>query len=896
MSHPLDFRLAGRIPEPGDNVAIAIRRLDAGTWIQDGAMRYVLPHTILEGHRFARAPIKEGEALLSWGLPFGHARRAISSGEYICNEKILEALKRRRVEFSLPEIANFRDHFCPPEFDEQLYAIGAQVPLSQDGRTFEGFARAGGRGYGTRNHIVVIGLTSHEAALVTRVARQLDASVRERYANIDGVVAIAHTEGGGPKEPNNKAYLLRTLAGYLVHPNVGACVVVDLGESPVSHQDVFDTLSELWPETAPAEVTVIQGGNGFQDGYARAVRAVEALADVCQQTPRTPCPVSGLKIALQCGGSDAFSGISGNPLAGWIAKEVIRRGGCANLAETDELIGAERYALRNVRSEEVARDFLRHVRAFEHWTSLHGHSGASNPSGGNNFRGLYNIAIKSIGAARKRDPEVRLDYVIDYSEPMPDRGFYFMNSPGNDLESVAGQVASGANLIVFVTGNGSITNFPFVPTIKVVTTSERYRLLSEEMDVNAGRYQDGESMASLGMEAFELAISVASGGTTAGERAGHSQVQIWREWRQSDDGSPEVSNPEKVPPLVSDPFRPSLIRPLLKLDEMDTNAALQSSLSPFLSQLKTMPERWSRGLVLPTSLCAGQVARLIVSGLENQEEKVVSQWSALVHTEGCGSSDAELERMQLRTLSGYLRHPFTQCASLLEHGCEKTHNDAFRIYLDECGMDVDSFGWASIQMDGGIKNVTSKLHGWSRNIVASRGGDDDRQVAIGIYFDREVPAEQVERMGRLVALLEASGVAMVCAGGAGFSSSQSLAYGEPVSGSGVYQMETPTDHRLEILSGLGGTGVFMILDVASRGHGQGLECIPVLQINGGRAISAEGAVSGYDIDVEGAVDDDYCQQLLRMMSKVALAQYRPLSMRVRNLGFQLTRGLHGVSL
>ena len=169
MSHPLDFRLAGRIPEPGDNVAIAIRRLDAGTWIQDGAMRYVLPHTILEGHRFARAPIKEGEALLSWGLPFGHARRAISSGEYICNEKILEALKRRRVEFSLPEIANFRDYFCPPEFDEQLYAIGAQVPLSQDGRTFEGFARAGGRGYGTRDHIVVIGLTSHEAALVTRV-------------------------------------------------------------------------------------------------------------------------------------------------------------------------------------------------------------------------------------------------------------------------------------------------------------------------------------------------------------------------------------------------------------------------------------------------------------------------------------------------------------------------------------------------------------------------------------------------------------------------------------------------------------------------------------------------------------------------------------------------------
>jgi altronate dehydratase len=115
----------------------------------------------------------------------------------------------------------------------------------------------------------------------------------------------------------------------------------------------------------------------------------------------------------------------------------------------------------------------------------HGHSAEGNPSGGNKFRGLYNIALKSIGAARKKDPEVQLDYVIDYSERMTAPGFYFMDSPGNDLESIAGQVASGCNMIFFTTGNGSITNFPFVPTVKFVTTTGRWNLLHDDMDVNA---------------------------------------------------------------------------------------------------------------------------------------------------------------------------------------------------------------------------------------------------------------------------------------------------------------------------------------------------------------------------------------------------------------------------
>ena len=222
------------------------------------------------------------------------------------------------------------------------------------------------------------------------------------------------------------------------------------------------------------------------------------------------------------------------PLVSWVAKEVIRYGGGANLAETDELIGAEPYVLQNVRDTDTAQHFLDMIARFKDRVAWHGESAEGNPSGGNKFRGLYNIVLKSIGAAMKRHPDTQLDYCIEYGEPMREPGYYFMDSPGNDLESIAGQVASGCNAIFFVTGNGSITNFPFVPTLKVVTTTQRYEMLERDMDINAGAYQDGISMDALVGLYLDLTVAVAGGQRSKGENAGHAQVQIWRNWPQKD--------------------------------------------------------------------------------------------------------------------------------------------------------------------------------------------------------------------------------------------------------------------------------------------------------------------------------------------------------------------------
>ena len=389
-----DFYAIGRLPVPGDNCAIATRRLDAGTLIEHDGARYRIDYTILEGHRFAIAPIAPDEALLSWGLPFGYATVPIAPGSYVRNPKILKALATRGLDFSLPPDANFRDNPLEAyELDPATFAPGAQVPVYPDAaeRTFLGYQRGADRGVGTRNHIVILGVTSRVGswakALEARFRGQTNDLANDDLANFDGVVAVAHTEGGGDERPNNLELLLRTLAGFIINPNVGAVLVVDDGLGPVTGRAVREWMrAHDYPLNAVISrfVTLRNSFDADLDLGAALIR--EWLPRVAT-TPRTPEPLGALSIALQCGGSDAFSGISGNPLLAWIAREVVRHGGIANLAETDELIGAEEYILKNVPDLATAQRFLATIERFKERVAWHGHTAEGNPSGGNNFRG-----------------------------------------------------------------------------------------------------------------------------------------------------------------------------------------------------------------------------------------------------------------------------------------------------------------------------------------------------------------------------------------------------------------------------------------------------------------------------------------------------------------------------
>lgn len=902
MSSPLSFPTVGRLPAPGDNVAIAIRRLEAGTLVELGGGARALTHTVLEGHRFAVRAIAAGEPLLSWGLPFGHALTAIAAGEYVCNQAMLEALAVRRLDLTLPDRPNFADHLVPFVLEEETFRPAPPVDLVTTPRTFAGYRRSGRRGVGTRNTIVILGTTSRTAGFARQLAARLQPLARV-HPSLDGIVAVTHTEGGGPGEPNNGPEVLRALAGFLVHPNVGAVLAIDQGGEPINNARLHGFLCDHGYPLADVPHAFLSIGGGLAAGLANGEAIVRRWLPVVAAERRTAEPLRDLRVALQCGGSDAFNGVSGNPLAGAIVHEIVRHGGTGVLCETDELSGAESYLVRNVRDGATARALLGWIAAFRTRLSWHGVTAESNPSGGNRLRGLYNITLKSLGAVHKKDPRTRIDHVIDYAEPLPGPGFTFMNSPGNDLEGIAGQVGAGCNLFLFVTGNGSITNFPFVPTLKITTTTRRHELLQHEMDLNAGRYLDGESMETLAAEGVDLVIATASGQRTRGEDAGHSQTSLWRNWRQTDGSKLAEIRARPAPdgePLVTRPREDASARIL-----PETTLAVYALGDRFATE--------RIGLVLPTSLCAAQIARLAATRMNEQpigRADGIERFVALAHTEGCGFGGESMYGLLHRTYHGYATHPNVAAALLLEHGCEKIPNDVMRRQFEAAGLPLARFGWASVQLDGGIEKSITRVAAWFTSAAATLPAVARRQADLGALHlglvsagvPDAAPATTLAQV--TAAVLSAGGTVLLPEGDPLLATREffvplvgtrpwhaTLAYGQAFTQPGLHVVATDTDHWEENLAGLGACGAHLFVGLVSDSSRQAHPMLPLIQV------AANGApLAREDIDVvlSGNPGSD-AHAVLEIVAQTASHAYVPVANAGGFVDFQLSRGLLGVS-
>lgn len=554
-----------------------------------------------------------------------------------------------------------------------------------------------------------------------------------------------------------------------------------------------------------------------------------------------------------------------------------------------------------MRHVETARAFLATIERFQERVAWHGHTAEGNPSGGNMFRGLYNIVLKSLGAAMKRHPEVRLDHVIGYGERMHEPGYYFMDSPDNDLESIAGQIASGANMIFFITGNGSITNFPFVPTIKFVTTTQRYELLRRDMDVNAGAYLDGTPMPELGQQTFEQTLAVASGTRSAGEKAGHAQVSLWRDWPQTDAHHLQRLQRTALPTGTPIAVQRAAVRSSL------TFKAMRTAHGYVTDQI---------GLILPTSLCSGQIARLIATRLHttyDAAQSPLSRFVALPQTEGCGVSGGASEQLYARTMLGYLTHPLVQYGVLLEHGCEKTHNDYMAQQLAQMGYDRQRCGWASVQLDGGIEQVTKKVEAWFATMLAATpepvyGAVGLEALCLGLLASGPLPSVVAQSLAQLTQLIVTAGGTVVVPETAPLLAAPaylgtlglphavpaSLAYGQKVTQPGFHVMETPTQHWLETLTGLGATGVEVMTAYVATLPLQAHPMIPLLQVT---AELDDRSPGGTDLDLVLTGDSDqWALAIVQRLLDVAGRKYIPALLAQGHADFQVTRGLLGVSL
>jgi altronate dehydratase len=952
------------LPTPEDNVAIVPERLEAGQRLDIEGAPVVLRHAVLQGHRICVRPVRAGEPLLSWGLPFGTALEDLAPGDYVCNEKMREVLLQRNPQDfpqESPPVVNFSDRDTVAERTlPQAPVFGHNAPAHTGERTFPGYRRGPSRGWGTRNHLAVIGTTSRSRAAVLAAADEL-ARRHPATEGFDGVVPVVHTEGGGHDAPLNAPLLVRTLAGFAVNPNVGAAIVVGDPEAAVSNRDVLAALGEL--PHSPHEYTVrfCLAADASEEAVAGIVAAAESVVERVKGCVREPAPLSALKVGMQCGGSDAFSGVSANQVLGRAMHTLIDHGGAVGLAETDELIGSEVFTLARVADASVTDRFLEIQQRFKDYAQAHGHTAEGNVSGGNIYRGLYNITLKSLGAARKKDPRTAIDHVIDYAEPMDRPGFYFMDSPGNDLESVAGQVASGANLIIFTTGNGSITNFPFVPTLKVVTTTARFRHLESDMDFNAGRILDGHSMDAEGQELFELAVATAGGQPAKGEASRQSQTQIWRSWhfRSTADGTAGAAGRD----------RGSFTgEPLLPLGGSGAAAA---------PEIVVAGNRFD--LVLPTSLCSGQVAEQIAARVTGEQAGASGDAAgssrgqagasgalpvvALSHTEGCGVSSGSAEEIFRDTLLGYATHPLTAHAVFLEHGCEKTHNDFFRDSLAARGEDAGDFDWASIQAEGGIARVTEHVVSALADAQAARTGraagtgapakEDAHSAArvrgaegeaasalaaegapsteggpaplVGISTSARNAARTAPLVAALIRRLLAGGTGVLLAASDPVLEQESfllplgldphpeptLPHAAQVRIPGLHLMDDSSSDWLETATGLGASGASVLVVFADLHPRQPHRFLPTVQVGtAGRAqgmdlvldlpredgAEGEPASGGAAAGGTGRASDAALEAILTAVAQAAAGEFVQATRPRANVGFQVSRGRFGVSL
>jgi altronate hydrolase len=480
---------------PEDSVVIARATLLPGAPVADNVSA---SERIPAGHKVAVRPIAKGEAIRRYGQIIGFAAAPIAPGQHVHVQNCV--------------MGDFAKDYA--------YGVDARpTAYANPAATFMGIRRPDGR-VATRNYIGIltsVNCSAHVADLVAGVFRRNPFTGEDPladYPNVDGVVALTHKTGCGMTEKEPLRLLRRTLAGYARHVNFSHVVVLGLG----CEVNQIRGLKEEQHLAERIRNMDIQEMGGTRKTVEATVDFVKGVLAEANNVTREPAPVSELRVALQCGGSDGYSGVSANPALGAASDLVVRHGGTVILSETPETYGAEHLLTRRAVSREVGEKLVGLMRWWEEYTAREGAEMNANPSPGNKAGGLTTILEKSLGAMAKAGSTNLVD-VVNYAEPVTKKGFVFMDTPGYDPVGATGQVAGGANLLCFTTGRGSVFGCKPTPSIKLATNTPMYQRMQDDMDVNCGAVLDGDlTVQECGQQIFELMLRVASGERTKSEQ------------------------------------------------------------------------------------------------------------------------------------------------------------------------------------------------------------------------------------------------------------------------------------------------------------------------------------------------------------------------------------------
>ena len=485
-----------------DNVLIALRDLPAGTQVP--GLAAALPGPVPRGHKLASAPIAAGARVIRYGQIIGEAKQAIPAGAHV------------------------HSHNLGMGAHDQDYAFATDarpLPPADRAATFQGYHRADGR-IGTRNYLGILTSVNCSGSVARFIAEAAErAPWLAEMANIDGVVPIVHGTGCG-MSGRDEGYdtLYRTLRGYARNPNFGAILLLGPGCEVMQIPDLIG--QGRMRADGLFKYMTIQGTGGTRKTVERGVAMLREMAGDANRATRATAPASALTVGLQCGGSDGYSGITANPALGAASDLLVRHGGTTILSETPEIYGAEHLLTRRAVSREVGEKLIERIRWWEDYCARNGGEMDNNPSPGNKKGGLTTILEKSLGAVAKGGT-APLSGVYKFGEPIETPGFVYMDSPGYDPCSVTGQIASGATLITFTTGRGSVSGYKPVPCVKLATNDEMHARMEDDMDINCGDIVSrGVSIEAKGKAIFELLLKVASGEKTKSEEQGFGGAEF----------------------------------------------------------------------------------------------------------------------------------------------------------------------------------------------------------------------------------------------------------------------------------------------------------------------------------------------------------------------------------
>ena len=482
---------------PADNVAVAITPLKAGETIQIDGQEITLKTDIPAGHKVTLQDFNEGDNIVKYGYPIGHAIKHVPQGSWICEKEIKTNL------------AGLLDYSYNP--------VEVSLDIPQENLTFKGYRRKNGD-VGIRNEIWIIPTVGCVNGIVNQLAEALRRETKEE--GIDAIMAFPHNYGCsqlGDDHENTK----KILRDMVLHPNAGAVLVVGLG-CENNQPDIFREFIGEYDEDRIKFMVAQKVDDEFEEG----MKILRDLYAKCKQDVRTDIPLSELRVGLKCGGSDGFSGITANPLLGMFSDFLIAQGGTSVLTEVPEMFGAETILMNRCKTPELFEKTVHLINDFKEYFLSHGEPVGENPSPGNKAGGISTLEEKALGCTQKCGKSY-VSGVMPYGERLQTKGLNLLSAPGNDLVAATALASCGCHMVLFTTGRGTPFG-TYVPTMKISTNSRLAAHKPGWIDFNAGVIVENEPMTVTCKRFIDYVIKVASGEWVNNEKKGYREIAIFK--------------------------------------------------------------------------------------------------------------------------------------------------------------------------------------------------------------------------------------------------------------------------------------------------------------------------------------------------------------------------------